>query len=173
MKPSILGRIDPSCLKSCYRKQLRQQHLIRHGSVYLGDVDPKAIGFDEPVAQQLLKIVDEYDFKQSETYLYTGLCLMPLFGSVGWHNDEGLGLVLNWVIDSLELPGCVSDLTLNEGEITGRDYRLNVGLGDVFVFNASVGHAWISNKRTLLAQVPVSIKSKSQRASYENVQIQC
>jgi hypothetical protein len=82
-----------------------------------------------------------------------------LKGSSSWHTDEGLGLLLNWMVyydrhsfqiaSGLRFPTLITeDCSLNAVEI---------GLGDVFVFNANRGHAWVSNWDCAFLQIPVQL----------------
>jgi len=75
--------------------------------------------------------------------------LFPVAGSLGWHKDPGHGLVLStlmWV--SSKTVGAIQLIT-SHGGLTLRE-------GDFFVFDANKGHAWVSNARCVIAQIPVS-----------------
>lgn len=103
-------------------------------------------------------IADEYELKYRDISLYTGTCVLPLACSTGWHTDNGLGLLLNWLIGLRDIDGFVD---LARPQLVTRNTVLDLEVGDIFVFNANVGHAWISNSACLLVQMPVSVKKSS------------
>jgi len=127
-----------------------------------GDVDPLALPFDNKWISSLLRVGELNGLKYKKQSLYTGCCLLPLYLSTGYHDDAGLGLVLNWLIDVSSFHG---HRTPFSPQIAVQGKSLDLRVGDVFVFNASLSHCWISNHHCMLVQVPVSRSRKKKEKS--------
>lgn len=151
------GCIDPSLSGvnfSVLKKYLR-------ATCELGQVMPFTSLLPEDKCFQLLKKRAEY-----EGFAYRDKCkfygsreIILVSGSVGKHRDEGMGLVLSWLIYQEPLKGrsaaeCSCCLQTGKGEHA-------VTLGDVFLFNATHNHAWMSNFDCAIAQITVSKPRKS------------
>lgn len=127
----------------------------------LGQVMPFASLPPEDKCFQLLKKRAEY-----EGFVYRDKCkfygsreIILVSGSVAEHRDEGMGLVLSWLIYQKPLKGksaaeysCCLQTRKGEHAVT---------LGDVFLFNATHNHAWMSNFDCAIAQITVSKPRKS------------
>lgn len=120
---------------------------------WIGDVDPIGLYNDHPLIVKLLDIAGRNGFRYRKQVAYTGPCLLPLYGSIGVHDDPGLGYVLNWVIDIQDFFGLQCG---QAPQIVARDSFIEVKIGSLFVFNANRSHSWISNQACILAQIPVS-----------------
>jgi hypothetical protein len=161
MKAQILRKRYFNKLKFCKSpKEFLMDNLPSYtGSINAGEIDPIALESDHEVAQELEKLAFAYGLKPREPRRYTGRCLLPLALSTGWHVDEGLGDVLCWMLANEALEG-IDDM--NRPQLITRSAVLEIDRGDVFVFNANTGHAWVSNSSCLIAQVPVSKGQKQQ-----------
>lgn len=166
MKPQILGQINPQLEVQGYKESFFTEILDRRSN-WFGDVDPIGTSPREGFLKKLVDFGEEHGLRYRKQAYYTGPCYLPLRGSVGWHTDEGIGHLLNWVlyredysesVNSLE-PPCL--LCQSAGKMIQLE-RLKVG--DVFIFNGNYGHAWISNESCVLAQVTVSVKRGHTRA---------
>jgi hypothetical protein len=158
MKAQLLGTLDIKTVP-VEDREIAKKLTIR-GSKWLGDVDPIALSSDNPFIKALLDFGASRGFKYKECRLYLGLCLLPLNGTVLWHDDNGIGHILCWVIEvqkfgrslipSRDTPALLS---IHDRKVEQLD---NLKVGDVFVFNGDYGHAWLSNESCVLVQVTVS-----------------
>lgn len=128
--------------------------------VAAGEVDPVELPWDNGVTKELRFLAQKYGFRHNEEMqFFAGNCLLPLALSTGWHNDKGLGHVLSWILCYKDFEGICE---LSSAQLITRNAVLDLNVGDVFVFNADVGHAWLSNSMYLMAQMPVKpIKNRS------------
>ena len=158
MKAKVLGKLDPKIISKADREIAKS--LQTRTTKWLGEVEPIALSLTNPYMMALLDFGAKYGFKYKETRLYTGPCLLPLDGTVLWHDDSGIGHLLCWVLEVRKF-GRSFDESRNTPALlsqTGREVEQLESLvpGTVFVFNGDVGHAWLSNESCLLAQVTVS-----------------
>jgi hypothetical protein len=128
---------------------------IDDGTPYLGEVDPQGVSDSDPLIVKLLDIGKEYGLIFEKQNFYTGSSYLPLRGSVPWHNDDGIGLLLNWIVASKNLEGYTDSLSHNACHLLTRHGQLEIKAGDIFVFNGNAGHAWISNSQCMLVQTTV------------------
>lgn len=160
MKATILGKLDPKVIPVSDR-QVARSLCRRSDKRWLGEVEPIGLEIDNPYMQALLGFAAKFGFKYKPNDLYTGPCLLPLDGTVLWHDDGGIGHILNWVLEvkayggnfatSRDTPALLSQYCGKVNQIDSLD------AGTVFVFNGDVGHAWLSNESCVLAQVTVSV----------------
>jgi hypothetical protein len=167
MKAQLLGKLDIKAVPVQDRKAAKK--LTIRDKKWPGEVEPIGLSVKNPYIQALLDFGAEHGFKYKECHLYTGACLLPLDGSVLWHDDSGIGHILCWVIEvekfgssfafSRDTPALLST---HKQKVHQLD-RLKVG--DVFVFNGDYGHAWLSNESCVLVQVTVSAPRASLQGS--------
>jgi hypothetical protein len=159
MKPKKLGWLDPAIIPSQDRKTAK---IVSSSSRrYFGDVDPVGLPTSNPYMKELLKFGAKHGLKYRPSRYYTGPCLLPIHGSVLWHDDAGIGYILNWVVEVNKISRSITEnlstpslLSVFKREIIQIE---SLRPGDIFIFNGNVGHAWQSNESCLLAQVTVSV----------------
>jgi hypothetical protein len=151
--PSIVGRLDPvnaGFRKADYRRLLKD--------IYPGDVDPLTLEVENKAYQELLGYANLKGLKRRKVTLYNPQSLLPIVGSVGWHSDQYMGLVLSWILYKEPLISQKDSYTM---QLITRRKALDLGPGQVFLFNADADHAWVSNYKCIMAQLTVSYdKSK-------------
>jgi len=149
MKPHILENLpykDPEGLKLLRYLANEQGHgkIDRLYDLYSFEKETK-IGIVDPL--ETVSINGGFRPRQSKR-IGKGE-LFPVAGSAGWHEDPGHGLVLSTLmLVSSKTVGAIQLIT-SHGGLTLRE-------GDFFVFDANRGHAWVSNARCVIAQIPVS-----------------
>jgi len=154
MKAEILGSLHPK-LAGLTAKDIRRMEQ----RAWMGDVSPISIGPSNQCYQTLLGFALEHRLRPKIRRMYQNNCILPLAGSVGWHTDEGIGLILNWIIHKTSLSRKVDP---NDMQLIYPNGAIDVRLGDVFLFNGNQGHAWCSNNRCTLVQMTV-IKTRLKR----------
>jgi hypothetical protein len=112
-------------------------------------------GNNDPLIAKLLDVGQEHGLAFKEQSCYTGSSYLPIRGSVPWHNDSGIGLLLNWLVMSANLEGYKDCMYHNDCHLLTRHGQLEIKVGDIFVFNGNIGHAWISNSQCMLVQSTV------------------
>ena len=148
MKPAVLTRQTPNNRKQIaeYIKQLKSSEL--------GEVEPKTVEIENEFIQELLYLGSTHaNLKYKPCTHYSSPSILLLKGSVGMHDDHGMGLLLNWVLKVNNLSR--SPWSSHGPELITKQGCLEIREGDVFVFDANKDHAWLSNDRCLLAQVTV------------------
>ena len=60
----------------------------------------KAAGNDDPLIAKLLDVGQEHGLVFRQQGWFTGSSYLPIRGSVPWHDDSGIGLLLNWLVKS-------------------------------------------------------------------------
>ncbi len=154
MKAELLGWINPKLAGIPAKKLLE----IERRS-WLGDVEPLDLETPSDCYQALLKHALQHDLKPSPVPHYNDKCILPLAGSVGWHHDDGMGLLLSWLIHESQLS---RKEHASDKQLIYPGGAIDVRVGDVFLFNANKGHAWYSNSRCTLAQMTVT-KTRSRK----------
>jgi hypothetical protein len=102
-----------------------------------GEIDSRYInGWDSAPFYEHLR---QYGYRARKCYKYGDLTLTFVNGSARWHDDPGFGLVACWLVHS------GNDLGYDAQLIT-RDGGWDMIQGDLCVFNADKGHAWLSNE---------------------------
>jgi hypothetical protein len=156
MKAEILGCIAPT------ESGLTPKEIARlENQAYMGDVCPLGIGPELKAYGVLRDFAVENGFKLVHRPMFTNNCILPLAGSVGWHKDEGIGLILNWVLH--ETPH-QRNVCRHRMQLIYSNGAIEVAPGHVFVFNGNQGHAWHSNSRCVLVQMTVA-KVRSKKVS--------
>jgi hypothetical protein len=161
MRPVLLGSIhlDNDVVVRHMIKELQQTDT---GS--LDNVVPLK-GVYDGIGEMLKKRAALSGFKPRRSKLYGSGSILPIVGSIGLHTDPGLGNLLCWLLYS-DVPSHIcqhkgmtsngSHLRPGKPELITSHGSLTVSQGEFFVFNANNGHAWVSNTRCVLAQIPVS-----------------
>ena len=80
---------------------------------------------------------------------YDSLSLTFIDGACCWHTDPGFGLVACWLIYNENSSG-------DEPQLITRHGPLNVKEGDLFIFNADQGHAWVSNGACVMVMATIA-----------------
>lgn len=80
---------------------------------------------------------------------YEQLSLAFLNGAFRWHDDPGFGLVACWLVHSDNDPGEWPQLITRQGP-------LDMHSGDLCVFDANCGHAWLSNAVCVMVMATVA-----------------
>lgn len=170
MKPKIFGAVyrDDDVVVGHMIKELQ-----RTDTGSLDNTIPLKGVYDD-IGETLKKRAALWGFKPRKSALYGPGSIIPIVGSIGWHTDPGLGSVMCWLLYS-DFPSHIcqhNGMTSNSsylrpgkpGLITSHG-SLEISQGAIFVFNANNGHAWVSNTRCVLAQIPVSKLSLNTRCS--------
>jgi hypothetical protein len=144
MKPVILGSClyeDPEGLE-WLRTMAHQEGKNDIQNTYKLNTFPNRIG------ATLKELAHSWGYKPRVSRIDGKGAFVPISGSAGWHTDPGLGTLLSWVVWATPAKNPPQLITSHGG--------LFVDKGDIFVFNANKGHAWISNTCCVMAQIPVS-----------------
>jgi len=153
----ILGKIDP--VEAGFTTEKLSNFC---SSNYLGEVDPITLDPTFLCYKRLQAFAEDNGYKLSQVRLYNSSSILPLCGSVGMHDDEGMGLLMSWIVHYEELSESFNSYDYMQLVYPGG--ALDLKLGDVFVFNADKPHAWISNSRCVLIQLAVK-KSRARKKS--------
>jgi hypothetical protein len=154
MKAEVLGSLNPK-LAGLPAKDIRRMEQ----RPWWGDVEPIGIGPQEQCYQALLSFALEYGLKPKMRPIYQSYCILPIAGSVGWHSDPGIGLILNWLIHETPV-GRKGDY--HPMQLIYPNGAIDVSPSQVFLFNGNQGHAWYSNNRCTLVQMTVT-KTRSRK----------
>lgn len=159
MKPRILGNINPRAGFIPKESIKTADRLFLEHSDSLGNVEPIGLPQDDPHIKALLGFGHEHNLFYRKQEFYTGSCFLPLHGSVGLHDDMGIGHILCWVLRMEDFEGKCSEwgpcLLVLHG---GKPLEIQPRRGDVFIFDGNRQHAWFSNESCLLAQATVGIR---------------
>lgn len=153
MRAQILAHVKPPKPFGSTTWRKEAERLYGKSKLFLGEVDPVLLEKDNSILLQLKQIALMHGLRMRTVKDYYSPCLLPLAGSVGMHQDDGLGLLLNWLLHIEDLSG-YSDL--HPAQLAVRDHTLDLREGSVFVFNANANHAWISNSKCIIVQIGVS-----------------
>lgn len=101
-----------------------------------GEIDSHEIsGWDDAPFYQHLH---DCGYKRRNCKFYTSLSLTYVNGACRWHDDPGFGVVACWLLHS------DNDFS-NDAQLITRYGPLDMRVGDLCVFDADQGHAWLSN----------------------------
>ena len=145
MKPVILGNCpyeDPEGL-DWLRLMAHQEETNGLQDTYNLNTSPNRIG------ATLKELAHSWGHKPRVSRIDGEGSFVPINRSVGWHTDPGLGTLLSWLVWATSTESPTPQLITSHG-------GLFIRKGDIFIFNANKGHAWFSNTRCVLAQIPVS-----------------
>lgn len=88
-------------------------------------------------------------YRPSDCRMYPALSLTFLSGACRWHTDPGFGIVACWLVHSENDPGDDAQLITRHGPLDMRG-------GDLCVFDADQGHAWLSNATCVMVMATVT-----------------
>lgn len=161
MKPEKLGNFKPEDLgETAYREIDKALDYFKNSSrMRLGSIIDIRIPADSSIVTKMVNHSgcelnysgdgDPSDFP----------AVIAVKGSVGLHDDIGLGKVLSWILHLSPLSGHQAykeEKPSLIAESNGSMFVLeDLDEGDLFVFDADQKHGWISNFECVLAQVPI------------------
>jgi hypothetical protein len=144
MKPRLIGRID------------NFQHPQRNWEemVEVGQVESYITSLDEWDFPALARLANAAGYVPCQTGRYASVTFLPCNGSIKWHTDPGSGVNVACLVGN---GGSIYPLP----ELITKHGALEVSLGDVFVFNTNLGHAWLSHDLCVLASITVKRRRSS------------
>jgi hypothetical protein len=151
MKPAIIGKIP----KFKLHKSFKADWVNKVGP---GEVDSITACIDEWSFPKLVKLAAAAGYVPHDAQIYASVNFLPVNGSIKWHTDTGSGINVAClaVLEDYSL-GALPELITRHGAQELRQ-------GDVFVFNADKGHAWISNDFSVLASI--TVRKQRQRRNH-------
>lgn len=157
MKPRILSTVTPST-------DILDLDEFQVSSIGpLGDVDiRRPIDPSEPVFHVLRECAIRNGMfprlLRGQAGAYNMADFLVTSGSISTHTDPKLGTVLTWLVDARQNPltpcgqeGMATELITEHGV-------LGLRVGDLFVFNASIRHALLSNHACVFAQTQIGLR---------------
>ena len=141
MKPTLIGRIDSF------------QHPKRNWEemVEVGQVESYLASLEEWDFPALTALANAAGYLPCKADRYALASFLPVNGSVKWHTDAGCGANVACLVSNDSSIYPLPELITKHG-------GLEVSPGDVFVFNTSQGHAWLSHDICVLASITVKRK---------------
>jgi hypothetical protein len=156
----IIGNIKPLPLKKYKQGATASLELT---SVRIGDIASESI--EETLCRPLAGLLEQSGYGLRHSLDWHEPSLNAIKGSVGPHEDKGLGLVAFWLLHKQQL-GCkrensaqwlfVDDPWLFAGRVGQR-----VSIGDVVVFDANKTHSWMCNGEAYAISQTISRRRKS------------
>ncbi len=126
----------------------------------LGDIENFSASPHEWDFPLLIKALEPTCYVPRKTRHYPAFDFTFVNQSVDWHQDHGCGILVATLVaqdgEEVEKRGCISE----RQSLLTKHGQLSIRLGDMFVFNASLGHAWISYEACALACMTVKSKRK-------------
>ena len=157
MKPIIIESFGAQRPWSTPRGKLDDFARFAH----LGDIEAHATSPHQWDFPLLIEALKPTCYVPRKTRHYPAFDFTFVNQSVNWHRDEGCGILVATLVaqgdGEAEKRGCIGE---RQALIT-RHGELPIRLGDMFVFNASLGHAWISYEACALACMTVKRKRNS------------
>lgn len=151
-RPLLLGSLDPGSV-------LPSVHSLAEGRVPVaGEVDPIGLHPGLEPGATMLRIMRRLGMSRRLCHYYSDFSLLALNGSVGVHDDPGLGLILNWIVADINPSNIEPEIVAISPKNTQRKYNLQLAVGDIFLFDADQPHAWVSNGESILVQVSVDCR---------------
>jgi hypothetical protein len=151
MQPSLLNArcmIKPPSLEQAFIKVHRNSE---------GEIDSDSIAQHEWDATPFLEYLRLQGLKYRECQIYSPITLTYVNGSARWHDDPGFGPVACWLLFE-------SDPGMDGAQLITQRGPINLRTGDVCVFDANQGHAWLCNGVAIMVMVTVSpIKARPMR----------
>lgn len=142
MKPILL--VKPPKLPPLPKRAISSTRNLSIGEIDSGVVDPNT-----PAWSRFLDHLEQCGWKTRDCHLYSPHTYTYLNGSCAWHDDPGYGKVACCLIHRHK------DYRVDTQLVT-RHGGMPMNLGDLVVFNANYGHAWIGHGPTVFAMVTVS-----------------
>ena len=141
MKPALIGRIDN------FRHPKRNWEEM----VEVGEVESCRAFLEEWDFPALVALANAAGYTPCQTERFASPSFLPVNGSVKWHTDAGCGVNVACFVSNNSSIYLLPELITKHG-------ALEVSPGDVFVFNTSQGHAWLSHDVCVLASITVKRK---------------
>ena len=88
---------------------------------------------------------------------FLSLSLTFVNGACRWHTDPGFGIVACWLVHS-------ENALCSDAQLITRHGALDMREGDLCLFNANRGHAWLSNAPCVMVMATVA-RIRSHQAS--------
>lgn len=88
-------------------------------------------------------------YRSRDCRKYQPLSLTFVDGACRWHTDPGFGIVACWLVHSENPLGIDAQLITKRGPVDMR-------VGDLCVFDADQGHAWMSNGVCVMVMATIS-----------------
>jgi hypothetical protein len=144
MKPRLIGKIDSFQHPQCNWEEITE----------VGQVESCRASLEKWDFPALVTLANAAGYVPCQAGRYSSVCFLSVNGSIKWHTDSGLGVNVACLFgnDSSIYP--LPELITKHG-------ALEVSLGDVFVFNANLGHSWLSHNVCVLASIAVKRKRSS------------
>jgi hypothetical protein len=115
----------------------------------IGEIDSDTVIPDSPDWLQFLQHLEQCGWRARDCHRYSSHTYTYLNGSCCWHDDPGFGKVACCLLYRHR------DVCIDTQLIT-RHGGLNMRRGDLVIFNANYGHAWIGHGPSVFAMVTVS-----------------
>ena len=137
MKPLVIGRIEKFKLPKKCRDGWEGEP---------GEVDSISASLNEWSFPALVRLAAAAGFVPRDCQIYAPVNFLSVNSSVKWHTDPGSGINVACLALSDDYLGSLPELITRHG-------ALELRCGDVFVFDADKGHAWVSNEFCVLANI--------------------
>ena len=147
MKPTLIGRID-----SFQHPQRNWEEMVE-----VGEVETYRASLEEWDFPALVALANAAGYTPCQTERFASVSFLPVNGSVKWHTDPGCGVNVACLVSN-------NGSIYPSPELITKHGALEVSPGDVFVFNTSQGHAWLSHDVCVLASVTVKRKRRIRAA---------
>ena len=161
--PFSLGKIcNPAVDRKDQRSLLGKQSA--KSCPYLGEVYSAPIFGDDTVLVELERVCTRYGlcFNEQHPGPYVNHDYVFGAGSVGFHADDGMRLTAAVLVAVAPISAGIREV-LYQGEpccLIAGGKCLALEVGDAFVFNGDVEHAWMANCRWVIATQSVRKRKK-------------
>lgn len=141
MKPTML--VSPPMMTPPIDNALRGMQINDPGEIDSCHIDSSwdAAGFFDHLRS--------CGYRPRDCRKYPALSLTFIIGACRWHTDPGFGLVACWLVHS------ENDLG-DDAQLITRHGPLDMRAGDLCVFDADQGHAWLSNGSCVMVMATVA-----------------
>ena len=141
MKPTML--VSPLMMAPPIDNALRRMQINDPGEIDSCHIDSSwdAAGFFDHLRS--------CGYRPRECKKYESLSLTFIIGACRWHTDPGFGLVACWLVHS------ENDLG-DDAQLITRHGPLDMRAGDLCVFDADQGHAWLGNGSCVMVMATVA-----------------
>ena len=145
MKPEIIGAF-------CGLTDRKPQAPTKRQTLSPGEVDAITCAPDEWDFPLLIPAIRAVGYEPAKRHLYNTYDFTIVQDSVAWHVDSYCHLSVIMPVE-MDDPWTPAQLITKHG-------ALDLRIGDIAVFNASLGHAWINNGYCMLATMTVKKRRK-------------
>lgn len=126
-----------------------QEALIKAHKENKGEIDSLVIGPDLWDPTEFGGYLAHHGYRTRYCEKYSPLTLTWVNGSAKWHTDPGFGLVACWLLFD-------SDPGFYDAQLISSHGPLDMRTGDICVFDANQGHAWLSNGVSVMLMATVA-----------------